>query len=139
MSETVVGKFGVLLKIVADYMSETQTSFDGQNLTGPKKAKSQIHPLPLEHPDFKWRLRCDLRQGLNIPSDRPDGQPSAYVEMGWKHHPTPPLEDGKKVMSNLVEENHFPDFNEQLLLHNPKDVNDVSGFVELSVKVKGLP
>ena len=39
-AEVVVGKFSVLLKIVADYMSATQTSFDGKNLTGPRKAKS---------------------------------------------------------------------------------------------------
>jgi hypothetical protein len=59
-AEVVVGKFSVLLKIVADYMSVTQTSFDGKNLTGPRKAKSQIHPLPVEEPNFKWRLRVDI-------------------------------------------------------------------------------
>ena len=60
-SETVVGKFGVLLKIVADYMSSTQTGFGGRNLTGPRKAKAQVHPLPVEEPDFKWRIRVDLK------------------------------------------------------------------------------
>ena len=55
-----VGKFSVLLKIVADYMSATQTSFDGKNMTGPRKAKSYVHPLPVEEPNYNWRLRVDL-------------------------------------------------------------------------------
>jgi len=59
--EVVVGKFSVLLKIVADYLSGTQSSFDGKNLTGPRKAKSQVHPLPVEEPNYKWRVRVDLR------------------------------------------------------------------------------
>lgn len=60
-TDIVVGKFSVLLKIVADYMNATISSFDGKNLTGPRKTNSQIHPLPVEEPNFRWRLRVDLR------------------------------------------------------------------------------
>jgi len=90
-------------------------------MTAPRKAKSQVHPLPVEQPDFRWRIRMDLRQALNISSIKPDIQPSTYVELGWKIHPTPPVEDSNKVFSMLVENNQFPDFNQQLLLHNPKE------------------
>jgi len=60
-SEVVVGKFNVVLKIVGDYMTKHESMFDGKNLTGPKKAVSQVHPLPVEEPHFKWRIRADLR------------------------------------------------------------------------------
>lgn len=106
-----MGKFGVLLKIVADYMSSTQTGFDGRNMTGPRKAKAQVHPLPVEEPDFKWRVRADLKQALNIPQDRMDTEPSTYVELGWKEHPSQVVEHGNKVFSVLIEGSQYPDFN----------------------------
>lgn len=108
-------------------------------MTGPRKAKAQVHPLPVEEPDFKWRVRADLKQALNIPQDRMDAEPSTYVELGWKDHPSQIVEHGNKVFSVLIENSQFPDFNEQLLLHNPKDVTDASGFIEVAVMVKRLP
>ena len=36
----------------------------------------------------------------------------------------------------MIENNQFPDFNQQLLLHNPKEVADVSGFFWLIIKDK---
>ena len=38
-----------------------------------------------------------------------------------------------KVMSVLISDNQFPDFNQQLLLHNPKEVIDISGFLWIVV------
>ena len=72
------------LKIVGDYMSKFE-SVDGQNLTGPKKSVSEVHLLPAEEPNFKWRLRVDLRACLDFPLNRsaPGGLPSAYCELGW--------------------------------------------------------
>jgi hypothetical protein len=61
------------------------------------------------------------------------------VQVGWKPHPTPPLEDANKVLSVLIENNHFPDFNQQLLLHNPAEAQDVSGFLELGLQLRALP
>jgi len=46
----VVGHFNVVLKIVGDYMTKNEAMFDGRNLTGPRKAQSQVHPLPVEEP-----------------------------------------------------------------------------------------
>lgn len=39
-------------------------------------------------------------------------------------------------MSVMIENNQFPDFNQQLLLHNPKEVIDISGFLWIMVKDK---
>ena len=57
----VVGKFNVVLKIVNDYLAGGESMFDGANLTVPKKTQSQVHPMPVEQPFFKWRLRTNLR------------------------------------------------------------------------------
>jgi hypothetical protein len=55
--------------------------FDGRNLTGPKKAISQVHLLPAEEPNFKWRVRVDLRCALDAPLNRTtqQGLPSCYA------------------------------------------------------------
>lgn len=61
------------------------------------------------------------------------------MQLGWKPHPTPSVEDRNKVLSVLIENNHFPDFNQQLLLHNPSEALDVSGFLELGMLLRVLP
>lgn len=38
-----------------------------------------------------------------------------------------------------MENTQFPDFNQQLLLHSPQDVNDVSGFCDIAFMTKRLP
>ncbi len=60
-------------------------SLDGQKLTGPKKATSQVHLLPAEDPNYKWRVRVDLRAALDFPLNRTSsgGLPSPYCELGW--------------------------------------------------------
>ena len=109
--EVVVGKFNIVLKIVGDYLSKSEAMFDGQNLTGPRKAKSQVHPLPLEDPNFKWRVRCDLRQAINVPQAQPNVLPCIFVELGWSLYEENQPEDFNKILSNLIEKNAFPDFN----------------------------
>ena len=36
----------------------------------------------------------------------------------------------------MIDSNQFPDFNQQLLLHNPKEVIDISGFLWIVIKDK---
>jgi len=76
----VVGRFTCILKLVGDYMTKFEF-FDGKNLTGPKKAQSQVHLMPAEEPNFKWRMRVDLRCALDAPMNQtsPDGMPSCYA------------------------------------------------------------
>ena len=71
-----------------------------------------MHPLPLEDPKFKWRVRCDLRQAYNLNSVDPNVPPSTYVELGWSQYEKSTPEDFNKVLSNLVERTAFPDFNQ---------------------------
>lgn len=82
--DVTVGRFSIKLKVVGDYMSKFE-NYDGANLTGPKKANSQVHLLPAEEPNFKWRIRVDLRAALDFPLNRASsgGLPSAYCELGW--------------------------------------------------------
>ena len=107
----VVGKFCVILKIVNDYMAAEEPMFDGMNMTIPRKSPSQIHPLPVEQPYFKWRVRVDLRQITNLPMSGPDTAPSTYVELGWSLYDNSEPADANKVMSVMVDNNQFPDFN----------------------------
>ena len=39
--------------------------------------------MPLEEPHFKWRIRADLRQAIDVPQNSPGIAPSMYVELGW--------------------------------------------------------
>ena len=68
-----------------------------------------------------------------------DAEPSSYVEVGWKPKESVIVQDEHKVFSKLVENNQFPDFNQQLLLHSPKDAPDVSGFLDIALMVRRMP
>jgi hypothetical protein len=60
-------------------MTKYELQQDGLNLTGPKKAQSQVHLLPTEDPGFRWRVRVNLRAALDLPLNEPEGLPSCYV------------------------------------------------------------
>jgi hypothetical protein len=87
--------------------------FDGQNLTGPKKALGQVHPLPAEEPNFKWRVRVDLRCALDAPLNRTtqNGLPSCYAEFGWSLYEHTHPDEFNKMMSNVVEDSRHPHWN----------------------------
>lgn len=92
-------------------MTKNEAMFDGRNLSGPRKAQSQVHPMPLEEPHFKWRVRVDIRQGIDVPQPAPGIMPSLYVELGWSLYEKSQPEDFNKILSNLIEQNQYPDFN----------------------------
>jgi len=89
--EVVVGRFSCTLKLVVsarsdhalqgDYMTKYDLQQDGLNLTGPKKAQSQVHLLPADDPAFRWRVRVNLRAALDLPLNEsaPEGLPSCYA------------------------------------------------------------
>ena len=89
--------------------------------------------MPVEQPYFKWRVRTTLRQIVNAPCPAPDVLPSVYVTLGWSLYENAEPQEMNKVMSVLISDNQFPDFNQQLLLHNPKEVIDISGFLWIVV------
>jgi hypothetical protein len=39
-------------------------------------------------------------------------------------------------MSNYIEKNAYPDFNQQMLFHNPPEVRDISGYFWVILKDK---
>ena len=80
----VVGRATCTLKLVGDYLTKFEGAADGVP-GGPKRATGELHVLPSERPDFKWRVRCDVRAGENMPMSDLAGQtlPSTYVEFGW--------------------------------------------------------
>jgi len=55
-NDVTVGRFSVQLKIVGDYLAKFE-NFDGAKLSGPRKANGQVHLMPAEEPQFKWRVR----------------------------------------------------------------------------------
>ena len=69
----------------------------------------------------------------------PEPAPSTYIELGWSLYDNSEPADSNKVMSVMIENTQYPDFNQQLLLHNPKEVSDVSGFFWLTIKDKNRP
>lgn len=62
-------------------MTKYDLQQDGRSLTGPKKAQSQVHLLPAEDPNFRWRVRVNLRTALDVPLNQssPEGLPSCYA------------------------------------------------------------
>ena len=70
---------------------------------------------------------------MNAPCPAPDVLPSVYVTLGWSLYENAEPQEMNKVMSVLISDNQFPDFNQQLLLHYPKEVIDISGFLWIVV------
>ena len=60
--------------------------------------------------------------------------PSIYVQLGWSLYENAEPQEQNQMLSVMIENNQFPDFNQQLLLHNPKEVIDASGYLWIVVK-----
>jgi hypothetical protein len=54
----------------------------------------------------------DLRQAIDVPQSTPGILPSMYVELGWSLYEQSQPEEFNKILSNLVENNSYPDFNQ---------------------------
>ena len=61
----VVGRISITLKMVGDYLTKFDSAAEGKD--GPKKATGELHVLPPEAKNFSWRVRCDVRAGVNMP------------------------------------------------------------------------
>jgi len=46
---------------------------------------SSVQYMPSENPNFEWRIRADIRSGVDMPlnSTTPHKMPSCYVELTW--------------------------------------------------------
>ena len=43
--------------------------------------------MPIENPNFEWRMRVDLRAGVDMPlnSMNPHKMPPIFTEIAWSH------------------------------------------------------
>lgn len=80
----------------------------------PEISSSAIQYMALENPNFEWRVRIDLRAGIDMPlnSLKPHKMPSIYAEVAW----SPALyydsiDPYTKSYSVIVEENRHPHWN----------------------------
>lgn len=93
----------------------------------------EIHMLPPETLNFKWRMRCNIKSAVELPnSNLMSGQsmPSPYVVVGWSLNRLT-LENGEHLLTNneteqtvMADKTNNPNWNQQLLLTNPKNVLD---------------
>lgn len=67
----VVGRGICGLKMVGDYLSKFDLPGDGSREGGPlgppKRSHGEIHVLPADSLNFKWRLRIDAKAALDLP------------------------------------------------------------------------
>ena len=92
--------------------------------------------MPVENPNFEWRVRVDLRAGIDMPlnSLKPHKMPSIYAEVAWSETLYYESVDAYTVQySVIVEDNRHPHWNQQLLLSNPPAHPNVEGFLWVSL------
>ena len=78
-----VGRASASLKLVGDYLTKFEGPADGLP-NGPKRATGEMHVLPPEDRNFKWRIRANVHVGQNMPLNKfANGLPSCYLEFGW--------------------------------------------------------
>jgi hypothetical protein len=71
--------------------------------------------MPIENPNFEWRVRVDLRAGIDMPlnSLSPHKMPSIYAEIAWSgslyYEDIDPI---TKQYSVIVSENRHPHWNQ---------------------------
>jgi hypothetical protein len=61
------------------------------------------------------------------------------IEIGWSLYETVEPDEYNQVLSTLVEGSRNPHWNQELLLSNPPELLDLSGFFWLIVKDKNQP
>ena len=138
----VVGRATCTLKLVGDYLTKFEGPADGIP-GGPKKATGEMHVLPPEDPNFKWRVRVDVRAAENIPLNDvvAQGLPSTFLEFGWSLSSLSAAAGSSLLASNeteqtvMVDKTVNPNWNQQILFHNPRNVLDYrSGYFVIQIK-----
>jgi hypothetical protein len=137
-----VGRASAKIKMMGDYITKFDGPADGI-MGGPKKATGEMHVLPIDDHSFKWRIRVDLRAGENMPLNDvvAQGLPSCFVEYGWSFSSLSANAGNALLASNeteqsvLVDKSINPNWNQQILFNNPKNVLDFrSGYFVIQLK-----
>ena len=73
-----------------------------------------VNYVAQEDPNYEWRVRIDLRQGIDMPMNplKPNNLPSMYFEIAWSEgfHPDTIIPE-TKLTSMVVEDNRHPNWN----------------------------
>lgn len=84
--EESVGCFNISLLLVNDFTSRYgDTLLKQMDNKEPVLTTSSIQYMPVENPNFEWRVRVDIRAGIDMPlnSLSPHKMPSIYAEVCW--------------------------------------------------------
>jgi hypothetical protein len=66
---------------------------------------------------FKWRVKIDVREAINIPSID-NLMPQVYVEVGWTEYKDT-LPEEKRIYSTAILNTNHPEWNQIFLITNP--------------------
>lgn len=126
--DAVVGKFNVSLRLIGEKIEPD----DEQIQTGINDGVQLLPEMDVVR-NFVWRMRVDVRSGINLPFNRTTegGLPSYYVEMGWTMYPNRDINLSDAVRSTIIESNRHPIWNHQLLYYPPSSVQTYDGFFQV--------
>ena len=129
-----VGVFNVTLLLVPETATGTRYgSFFGRNYASDieiANANHMVHLMPIEDPQYKWRLRVDLHCVLDAPMNTAteSRMPTCYAEFGWSPSAQQGPEARNKLYSLAVPEERHPHWNQQLLFNNPPECPERDGY-----------
>ena len=129
----VVGRFNVTLRLLSDKI----TVDDEAEATGINDGITLLPEMDVVR-SFVWRMRVDVRSGVNLPFNRTTegGLPSYYCEMGWTMYSNRDINLAESVRSTIIESNRHPIWNHQLLYYPPSSVQTYDGFFQIYLKDK---
>ena len=133
--EQMVGKFVVMLKLVNEgQMPQEEEKFHKADVS------DIFHQLPNSDPTIDWRVKCDIRCGVDLPLNRntKTGLPTCFVELGWTLYDKQPPDDLKLQMTNLVENNRHPIWNQQFYIKNPPGTVKPEGFLYICIRDRNM-
>lgn len=129
----VVGRFNITLKLLAEQLEPNNEDVQSGINDGV-----QLLPEMDVVRKFVWRMRVDVRSGVNLPFNRTveGGLPSYYCEMGWTMYSNRDINLSESVRSTIIESNRHPIWNHQLLYYPPSSVQTYDGFFQIYLKDK---
>ena len=80
----------------------------------PEVSSSAIQHMPVEPPNFEWRIRVDLRAAIDMPMNslQPHKLPSIFAEVAWSESLYyQQIDPFTKQCSVIIEENRHPMWN----------------------------
>lgn len=115
MSDDSAGRFNVSLMLINDSNSKYgATLMQSLDNAKPILSTSSIQHMPIENPNFEWRVRVDIRAGIDMPlnSMNPHKMPSIFAEVAWSetlyYESMEPL---TRQYSVICKENRHPHWN----------------------------